>query len=89
MLIVGSVPGQVTRTSEVIYTSARMTRSRQKSGMSSTTRPQTGCAVLYRCPAGAGVATSPYRPTPTAKTAGGDSRLVLDPGGGTEVAWMM
>src|SRR5215217_1039546 len=62
---------------------------RQKSGMSGSTRPQTECAALYGCPARAVVAPSPYRPTPTAKTAGGDSRVVLDPGGGTEVAWMM
>ena len=39
--MVGSVPGQIMQTSEVIYSSARMTRSEQKSGISGTTRPHT------------------------------------------------
>src|SRR5215204_1055147 len=60
--------------------------SQQKSGISRTPRPQTGCAALHRCLAGAVVVTPPYRPTAT--TAGVGSRVVLDPSGGTELSRM-
>jgi hypothetical protein len=81
-----SVPGQVLQTWEVIYSLARaVTSSRQKSA---TIRPQTGGAPPYRCPARIVVAPAPYRPTPIATTATADSRVVLDPSGGTEVSRM-
>jgi len=57
-------------------------------GVSATTWPQTGCAALYRCPARAVVAPSPYWPTPTATTAGVGSRVVLGPSGEMEVSRM-
>ena len=41
IFMVGSVPRQIMQTSEVIYSSARTTRSEQKSGISGTTRPHT------------------------------------------------